>query len=212
MRKTQAKALRELLRLLALCSNAEGTNCCPKVGTLAQRLDVSEKTVQRYCRLAEQCGLLTIVERFGGNGGGRRSNQYDVNWQALRHPVKLSGGGRQVDGATRQSDGASPRQVDGASPRQNDGALVISNYSTSAPGRSDSTDLESVDPTPAETAAQDAALLRMWDAMTTPEQVAFLERRNPYLARYHREKPHSRVVRIQVLRFLRGETTTRTTG
>lgn len=50
----------------------------PSKETLAQRLSLSERQVQRYIAELEQAGLVQRIERRGSNGG-KLSNTYDLN-------------------------------------------------------------------------------------------------------------------------------------
>lgn len=49
----------------------------PKKQTIAERLQVSEKTVQRATAKMEAQGLITRIDRFLANNNGRTSNAYD---------------------------------------------------------------------------------------------------------------------------------------
>lgn len=50
----------------------------PSKRTIAERLDVSEKTVQRAAAKMEKMGLIQRKDRFLPNNNGRTSNAYDL--------------------------------------------------------------------------------------------------------------------------------------
>lgn len=56
----------------------------PSKRTIAERLDVSEKTVQRATARMEQLGLIERKDRFLPNSNGRTSNAYDLSGLVAR--------------------------------------------------------------------------------------------------------------------------------
>ena len=167
VKKTEQARIRRLLTMITLCSGPDGGSSHPRIDTLAERLDVNRRTIQRWCRLAEELGVLVIDPRFGGSGGGNKSNEYGISWrrllasaerpigfdstsQASRLRVAQAGDGDGVErgdnlsprGRQRVTPGrqsVTPRGRQSVTPqgRQNVTPLVTSNNSISAPGSDD---------------------------------------------------------------------------
>ena len=73
----------ELLVLLAVADSAEddGTNAWPSVATLAAKVRMSDRTVQRHLHALERTGQITVERQVGGTPGwrsDRRPNRYAV--------------------------------------------------------------------------------------------------------------------------------------
>ncbi len=68
------------LILMAIADHCDDQGCCfPGQDRVAQKCGVSRRTVVRTVSLFERGGLLTVLRRHGGDGGGSRSNYYCVD-------------------------------------------------------------------------------------------------------------------------------------
>ena len=73
----------------------------PSKETLAQRLSLGERQVQRYIAELEQAGLVRRIERFGANGG-KLTNTYDLGGLVQRLQ-ELEPEFREVEEAARRA-------------------------------------------------------------------------------------------------------------
>ena len=80
----QWRTVRELCRQIEFCGGS-GSNWA-RVSTLAARMGVEKRTVQRARRAAEHWGLLSVTERWGACG--QRTNQWSVNFDRLFAAVR----------------------------------------------------------------------------------------------------------------------------
>ncbi len=80
------------------------------VKTLSREVHYHPRTVQRACRLLEDCGLLTVKARWSRRADPT-SNRYIVHWQPYRPDPAVSPSSPPVPSSTSDSDAILPASV-----------------------------------------------------------------------------------------------------